>query len=427
MRGRVVTCGFWCGTNIRAGVIATGRAVWRYAACWIAKHAIEHDVGVGSGSASRGGAEHRTRPDDVFVHSRVRPEEVISQDQGREERVARTCFVSPVSFRLLGRPPGGTAQDQGREVEGTFMEHVRVVPLAVLSQRYRCYRLADPEAEEAMAGSLRRWGQVSPLVACEREDRLEIVDGFKRWSAAPACGWTTLSVKVVSLDERLAKAAILGLNSLQRATRELEEAWIVQALVREDGLTQVEAAQLLGRHKSWVCRRLAFLERLSVALKEEMRLGLLGPTLARQFVRLPAGNQEAVLAVTRRDTLTARETGALIDLLEGAGAEQARFLLEKPREALQQARTLPTPLRDPRMSAQGNWLARQLGQALEVLTRIENWLRTPQRREWHERDRVLLEPQLGHVVAQTQLVTELALGPLTAQEPWQPSKGKGAS
>ena len=36
----------------------------------------------------------------------------------------------------------------------------------------------------------------------------------------------------------------------------------MQALVREDGLSQVEAAELLGRHKSWVCRRLALLERL---------------------------------------------------------------------------------------------------------------------------------------------------------------------
>jgi ParB/RepB/Spo0J family partition protein len=301
-----------------------------------------------------------------------------------------------------------------------IMEQVRVVPLAALSQRYRCYRLADPEAQEAMAGSLRRWGQVSPVVACEREGRLEIVDGFKRWSAAPMCGWTTLSVKVVALDERLAKAAILGLNSLQQSTRELEEAWIVQALVREDGLTQVEAGHLLGRHKSWVCRRLAFLERLSVALKEEMRLGLLGPTLARQFVRLPAGNQEAVLAVTRRDTLTAQETGALIGLLEGAGTDQASFILAQPREALQQARLPPTPLRDPRLSTQGNWLARHLGQALEVLTRVENWLRTPQRREWQERDRVLLEPQLRHVIEQARLVTELAIGPLAAQEQKNP-------
>jgi ParB/RepB/Spo0J family partition protein len=298
------------------------------------------------------------------------------------------------------------------------MENVQAVSLAALGQRYRCYRLADPAAEAALAGSLRRWGQRSPVVACIREGSLEIVDGFKRWAAAPACGWTTLSVQVVALDERLAKAAILGLNSLQRPTRELEEAWIVQALVREDGLTQQEAAHLLGRHKSWVCRRLAFLERLSEPLKEELRLGLLGPALARQFVRLPAGNQEALLAVTRREALTAQETSGLIDLLAGAGLEQARFLLEQPRQALQQARTLPTPLHDPRLSAQGNWLAKHLGQALEVLTRMENWLRTPARREWQQRDRVLLEPQLLRVVEQARLVAELALGPLVAQELW---------
>ena len=295
------------------------------------------------------------------------------------------------------------------------MEQVRAVSLAALGQRYRCYRLADPAAEEAMAGSLRRWGQASPVVACAREGSLEIVDGFKRWTAAPACGWTTLSVQVVALDERLAKAALLGLNSLQRPTRELEEAWIVQALVREDGLTQQETAHLLGRHKSWVCRRLAFLERLSEPLQAEMRLGLLGPALARQFLRLPAGNQEALLAVTRRDTLTAQETGALVELLQGAGADQARFLLAQPREALQQARLLPTPLRDPRLSAQGNWLAKQLGQALEVLTRMENWLRTPAWREWQQRDHVLLQPQLRRVVEQAGLVAELALGPIVAQ------------
>ena len=101
--------------------------------------------------------------------------------------------------------------------------------------------------------------------------------------------------------------------------------------------------------------------------------------------------------------------------MAGAGDEQARFLLAKPREALQQARVLPTPVRDPRLSAQGNWLAKHLGQALEVLTRIENWLRTPAWREWQQRDHVLLEPQLRRVVEQAGLVAELALGPIVVQ------------
>ena len=251
-----------------------------------------------------------------------------------------------------------------------------------LGQRYRRYRLADPAAEEAMAGSLRRWGQLSPVVACVREDeagtarRLQALVG-----GAAGCGLTTLSVRVLEVDEPTAKAAILGLNRGQRPVRELEEAWIVQGLVRDDGLTQVEAAHLLGRHKSWVCRRLALLEKLSVAVKEDLRLGLVGPSLARQLTRLPAGNQEAVLALTRRETLTAQEVSGVIDLLQGASEEQAAFVLAKPREALAQAQGLPTALRDPRLSRAGNWLARHLTQALEALVRVENWLRTPNERE----------------------------------------------
>ena len=289
---------------------------------------------------------------------------------------------------------------------------VRPVALAALGQRYRRYRLADPAAEEAMAASLRRWGQLSPVVACRRGEELELLDGFKRWTAAQqVIGLTTLSVRVLAMDEQTAKAAILGLNRGQRGVRELEEAWIVQALVRDDGLTQVEVAHLLGQHKSWVCRRLALLEKLSNEVKEDLRLGLLGPALARQLVRLPAGNQEAVLALTRRQTLTAQEVSEVIDLLQGASEEQAAFVLSRPREALAQTRSLPVALRDPRLSRAGNWLARHLTQALEALVRIENWLHTPNERELREGDRAVLEPLLRRVGDQAGTVAELVLGP----------------
>ena len=287
----------------------------------------------------------------------------------------------------------------------------RPVALDDLGQRYRRYRLADPEAEEAMAGSLRRWGQLAPVVACVRSDRLELLDGFKRHAAARQLAGMTLSVRVLEVDEPTAKAAILGLNRGQRATRELEEAWVVQGLVRDDQMTQVEAAQLLGRHKSWVCRRLALLEKLSAAVKEDLRLGLVGPSLARQLTRLPVGNQEALLALTRRQTLTAQEVSGVIDLLQGASPEQAAFVLQKPREALALAQGLPTALRDPRLSRAGNWLARHLTQALEALLRVENWLRTPSERELRGGDRQIVQPLLARVGDQARVVAELVLGP----------------
>jgi len=44
-------------------------------------------------------------------------------------------------------------------------------------------------------------------------------------------------------------------SNARQALSDLEEAWLVRALYRDDRLTQPQIAQLLGRHKSWVFGR----------------------------------------------------------------------------------------------------------------------------------------------------------------------------
>ncbi len=156
-----------------------------------------------------------------------------------------------------------------------------------IGEHYGRYRLHVPEAERAMARSLERYGQLSPVVVCRRQDRYELIDGFKRLSAVRGLAQIPrLSARLMEADERQAKAAIYGLNRAGGRTRELEEAWIIQALVREDGLSQVEVAELLGRHKSWVCRRLALIERLGPKAKDELRVGLLTAHRRREQIVL---------------------------------------------------------------------------------------------------------------------------------------------
>src|SRR2546421_11232768 len=53
-----------------------------------------------------------------------------------------------------------------------------------IGEHYGRYRLHVPEAERAMAKSLERYGQLSPVVICRRNDRYELIDGFKRLGAA---------------------------------------------------------------------------------------------------------------------------------------------------------------------------------------------------------------------------------------------------
>jgi ParB-like chromosome segregation protein Spo0J len=259
-----------------------------------------------------------------------------------------------------------------------------------------------------MAQSLRRWGQCAPLVATLRQERPQVLDGFTRWEAARQVrGMTTLLVRLIEVDDRRAKAAIYGLNQTGRRPHELEEAWLVQALVREDGLTQVEVAELLGRHKSWVCRRLALLEKLADDVRQDLEVGLLTPTAAREVARLPAGNQSEVLAVSRREALNREELGGVVRLLLGAvTAEQKSFVLAKPREALGQAGATPQEGWDPRLSARGNRVSKQLAALLGRLAWAENFLEC---RGWTAliaSDRLVLGPVFARLARDANCVAE---------------------
>lgn len=286
---------------------------------------------------------------------------------------------------------------------------VRPCAVTQLGERYRRYRLPDPEGEADMARSLRRWGQLAPLVVCVRDELPEVLDGFKRLAAARSLGLSSLSVRQLDADERAAKAALYSLNSTGQRPRDWEEAWIVHALVREDGLTQLEVAELLGRHKSWVCRRLALVEKLADDARADLRLGLLSVTAARSLVQLPAGNQPEVLATVRREELTAAELAGVVELLRAAaGRTQQEYILAQPRRALAQARHEGVWSWDPRLSRSGNRLGRRLGQLLDGLARMENWLRQHGRADLSALDRNLLAPAFTRLARDAHSVAVLA-------------------
>jgi ParB/RepB/Spo0J family partition protein len=271
---------------------------------------------------------------------------------------------------------------------------IRPVPLDDLGSHFRRYRFRVPQAVQVMAQSLRRWGQCAPIVVCWRHDKPEILDGFTRWEAARQVrGLTTLSARLIEADDRRAKAAIYGLNQAGRRPHELEEARIVQALVREDGLSQVEVAELLGRHKSWVCRRLALLEKLTEDVRQELEVGLLSPSVARELARLPAGNQTEALAVARRDALSAAELAGVVQLLLAAAtAEQRAYVLTQPRQAVQGSQAAPRQGWDARLSSVGNRVSRQLASLLDQLAAMENFLECRGRASLLARDRLVLQP-----------------------------------
>jgi ParB family transcriptional regulator, chromosome partitioning protein len=289
-------------------------------------------------------------------------------------------------------------------------ENLLPIKLEEIGEHYGRYRLHVPEAERAMAKSLERYGQISPVVVCRRGERYELIDGFKRLGAARRLGQIDhLSARLMEADERTVKAAIYGLNRAGGRTRELEEAWIIHALVREDGMSQVEVAELLGRHKSWVCRRLALIERLGAKARDELRVGLLSPTSARQIVRLPQGNQPEMLDALRREALSGAELAGVVELWLGCtDGGQQQYILAHPREALSQAKGVTPSGRDPRLSEAGNHVWKRIGLLLDVMGRMEVWLAHHGRAGLTAEDRVILAPRFEKLARDAASVAALS-------------------
>ena len=284
------------------------------------------------------------------------------------------------------------------------------VDVNAFDERFGGYRLATADPDPAMVTSLRRFGQLSPVVCTPRDEVPCLLDGYRRLHAARRLeGLTSLDTRWMDIDDREAKAAIYRLNHLGRRIHPLEEAWIIFALVREDGLSQVEVAELLGRHKTWVCRRLGLLEKLAPQARQDLQLGLLSPTAARELLRLPQGNQLEVLECMRRESLSVPEIRALVDLLLASSTrEQKQFVLEKPRQALAQARGGPVRSWDPRLSTAGNHVSRKLAWLLDNLGRMETWLRHRGRSELSLCDSSILRPGFERLAREARMVAELA-------------------
>ena len=192
---------------------------------------------------------------------------------------------------------------------------IEEIAVSEIGETYGVYRIVSPRADAAMVKSIRKYGQISPVVCVKGKDGYEMIDGFKRLRACRSLNQTTLRVKTMEVSGRVCKAAILQLNQSGRSINEMEEALVLQSLYREDGLTQIEIAALLGRDKSWVSGRISLIERLSEGVQEDIRLGLISVITGRDLSKLPRGNQkEAADAILKR-RYTTREAAKLIGYL----------------------------------------------------------------------------------------------------------------
>jgi len=245
----------------------------------------------------------------------------------------------------------------------------REVRVDALGERLGALRLCEADALLRMQQSLGRVGQLSAIAVFAAEGgELEVIDGFKRLRAARALGWSALDAHVLAVDAVEAKVAMGALHD-RRGLTELEEAWLVRSLYRDDALGQPEIARRLGRHKSWVCRRLLVAEALDEAVQADVRLGLLSPSAAAVLARLPRRNQRPAAQVVTRTGMTFQQTARLVTELLGCPDEAARADLLERTLVRPPPRAAPHPTRRERTAAE--WMMSDVASLTRVGARLE--------------------------------------------------------
>jgi ParB-like chromosome segregation protein Spo0J len=204
------------------------------------------------------------------------------------------------------------------------------LPLDQIDMRLLPLRRPPQVAVGRMAAALKKQGQLTPIIVADKM----LVDGFKRCAASQVLGRDRLEAMTIDADHVRAKAMTLLLNP-GRSRSLIQEALLVKELVEVDGLRQADVATLLDRHKSWVSRRLLFINSLGPEIIKDIQLELLPPGSGVHLARLHACNQPDFSAAIQSHRLNVGEVRTLVDLWSKAKDQELRkYLLRDPRQAL---------------------------------------------------------------------------------------------
>lgn len=186
------------------------------------------------------------------------------------------------------------------------------VDLHRLDLRFADARLLEPRAIEALARSIEQSGQLIACIAVPEADsnRLILVDGYRRVRALRRLGRDTARVECWACDLAQALLTVLA-QAGRRPFAAIEEALLVQELVRGQGLSEREVARRSGRDVSWVSRRLELVCGLSEAVLAAVRQGAVSTWAAtRVLAPLARANTEhatALLTALAATPLSTRE------------------------------------------------------------------------------------------------------------------------
>jgi len=170
----------------------------------------------------------------------------------------------------------------------------------------------DPEALKDLAGSIRQYGIIQPIIVCKKPDYYEIIAGERRWRAAKLAGLKQIPVVVKEYsDKEIAEISLI--ENIQRENlNPIEEAKAYKSLIEEYDLTQEELSERISKSRTQIPNTMRLLK-LHEDVQKMLTDGALTAGHARALLGLEI--QEEQLRIAEKvveENLSVRQTEDLV-------------------------------------------------------------------------------------------------------------------
>ncbi|MDS1309028.1 ParB/RepB/Spo0J family partition protein [Marinobacter xiaoshiensis] len=214
--------------------------------------------------------------------------------------------------RGLGALLAGSRVNLDQELKNHDGE-LRQVPIDLIQRgRFQPRRDMDPAALQELADSIRQQGVMQPVVIRPiAEGRYELIAGERRWRATQMAELDSIPAIIRDVPDEAAIAMALIENIQRENLNPIEEAFALQRLQDEFGLTQAQVAEAVGKSRSTITNLLRL-----IGLTEDVRLMLEHGDLemghGRAMLTLTPEQQMQVAKQVVAKSLSVRQTEALV-------------------------------------------------------------------------------------------------------------------
>jgi ParB-like chromosome segregation protein Spo0J len=213
------------------------------------------------------------------------------------------------------------------------------IELHQLELRYQALRAVEPVRRRKLLSAVCETGQQVPVVvvATATAGRYVLIDGYQRVDVLRSLGRDMVEATVWSLGETEALIARFHLEGHARST--LEEAWLLEHLARNEGLSLEELGRRLCRTKSWVSRRLGLRKVLTAEVQAMVAAGQIPAQAAMKYLlplaRANAEHARKLVAGLGEQRVSVRQMGRLYAAYRATDAVGRERLCNAPLVFLQ--------------------------------------------------------------------------------------------